>query len=144
MHLRKRLTGMLALAALGAVVIVPLSASPASAATCYGASCNDKNPYDYGCVSDAVTIYTVNHVGTWGTGILQLRYSPSCGAAWAKIVDDGTANTDWIYVQNTLGNFESQGVNFSTGDAFTFMVNDAGYIESQACVGNSGGCTSWW
>jgi hypothetical protein len=143
MHLKRRLIGLLAAFVLSATVIVPLTAGPAAAASCFASSCTGKDPINTGCVNDAQTIYTVNGVGAWGSGTLQLRYSPTCAAAWAKIYNDGSWNFDTISVSNTIGNYESQAVGNSSGAAYTNMVNDLGSIQSIACVGPSQ-CTGWY
>ena len=149
MHLKRRLIGLFAAFALSATVIVPLAASPANAAGCYAGgdpnhiSCNGLDPIKTGCVNDAETIYTVTGVGTWGTGVLQLRYSPTCAAAWAKIYNDGSWSFDTISVHNTVGNSYDVNVGNTSGAAYTDMVNDLGSIQSQACV-SGGACTGWW
>jgi Protein of unknown function (DUF2690) len=146
MYFKKGLIGLMAATALGAGVLVPLSAAaPAFAASCYASSCTGLDPINAGCSGDAETIYTVNGVGAWGTGVLQLRFSPSCDAAWAKISDDGKANGNSIRVQNTLGQWEQSVVNQVGGSEYSDMVDDLGSIESQACVeGVGSACTSWF
>lgn len=146
MRLRKGLFGLLAMITLCTCVIVPLSAAPpAFAAGCYASSCTGLDPVQAGCASDAETIYTINGVGSWGKGILQLRYSPSCAAAWAKIYDDGRVNANNIIVENTLGQWQAAIVSQTDGSEYSNMVNDLGSIESQACVrGPGAACTNWF
>jgi hypothetical protein len=142
---RKHLIGLLSAAILVSGVVVPLSAAPAFAASCYGATCTYKDPIAQGCSNDAVTIYTVNGVGAWGSGTLQLRYSYACGAAWAKVYNDGCCTDEPISIQNSIGDYAYQFVDYWGGDAYTDMVDDVGSITSQACMNSSTvKCTNWW
>ncbi|MFJ2785320.1 MULTISPECIES: DUF2690 domain-containing protein [unclassified Streptomyces] len=110
----------LALAASGLL----LASSPASAATsCYGSSCNGLDPAATICQNDAQTVRT----SAWG---VELRYSPTCRAAWARKTSGGSLDTS-IHVQNT------QGTTYSTyyggsGSVWTRMVNDKD-IQAWAC-----------
>jgi len=146
MRLKRWLMSLLAATALAAGVLIPLSAaSPADAASCYASSCTGLDPNATGCASSAITVYTVNHVGTWGTGVLELRFSLACASAWAKISDDGKANANNIIVSNNAGAWEASIVNQVGGSAYTDMVDDLGSIESQACVhGPGSACTGWY
>ncbi len=65
---------------LGVAVGVTTVAGSAQAATggCYGASCNGRDPS--GLCDDGVTVATT----TVAEGLLELRYSPSCGANWGR------------------------------------------------------------
>jgi hypothetical protein len=66
--------------AVAAAVIIP--AGPASAAVCDGVSCNGLDPNQAGCAADAIT--PVPPVTDQGL-TLELRYSPTCHANWARI-----------------------------------------------------------
>jgi hypothetical protein len=125
------LAGTLAMVGSGLVV----AASPASAATsCYGDSCNGVNPASSVCQNDAVTVDT-------GFTEVELRYSRTCRAAWARKVQGPTGST--IKITNTAG--KSFSVHVSPGaTGYTLMVNDAN-LQSQACEYLDGGgqsCTS--
>lgn len=145
---RKRLVGLFAATALVTGIVVPVTASPAWAVGCFADSCTGKDPISMGCANDAVTIYTKTGVGNWSEGILQLRYSRNCAAAWAKVYDDGSLNNDIAWVSNTQGWTFTRPVDNGGGDAYTDMVDDLGTIQSKACIGHSGSnsstCTSWF
>lgn len=64
-------------------MIVPVST--ASAATCYGNSCEGRDPQNTSCVNDAYTISRMDAItpaGDWGN--LEMRYSPSCYTNWVR------------------------------------------------------------
>ncbi|MFD8974182.1 DUF2690 domain-containing protein [Streptomyces sp. NPDC059593] len=102
----------LALAAAGLF----LSSAPASAATsCYGSGCTGLDPAATVCQSDARTVRTA----AWG---VELRYSPTCRAAWARKTSGASFDTV-IRVHNSRG--ASAGVYYGgNGTAYTAMVDD--------------------
>ncbi|MFI1801933.1 DUF2690 domain-containing protein [Streptomyces sp. NPDC020379] len=106
---------ILALAIPGAVV----AASPASAATsCYGSSCTGLDPSSTTCADDARTV----EVGG-GTGEIQLRYSPSCRAAWARL--QWSRGSGYIKVDNDNGDaYKATVTGSGKTNVFTLMVND--------------------
>ncbi|MGW2722175.1 DUF2690 domain-containing protein [Streptomyces sp. NPDC001492] len=116
------------------------AASPASAATsCYGPTCTGLNPANTVCANDARTIDT-----TWTQ--VELRYSPTCRAAWARRVGGINGGTDSIWVENSDGKAYSVDVpSNASGNYFTAMVDDKG-LWARACdnLGSDGGynCTS--
>ncbi|WP_329275938.1 DUF2690 domain-containing protein [Streptomyces sp. NBC_00691] len=102
-----------------------LSAGPASAATsCYAQSCQGLDPATTVCQNDARTVL-------WDGWLnVELRYSPSCRAAWARL-GSGAAPTD-LKIQNTMGvafyaHYAGNGVS-----AWTKMVNDKD-LKAWAC-----------
>lgn len=86
----KRWLAPLILVAIVASLLAVVVASPASAAACYGSTCNGKNP-DGLCSGDAITVRSMD---VRGEGMLQLRYSPSCKANWGKF---------WFYWRTEAG-----------------------------------------
>ncbi|GAA2718997.1 hypothetical protein GCM10010439_03480 [Actinocorallia aurantiaca] len=70
---------------------VTFTATPASAASCYGGSCDGHMANNYGCGADAITAYsTVNGVKKYarfqyGNAKVELRYSAACYAFWARV-----------------------------------------------------------
>lgn len=62
-------------------------ASPVAAAACWGPSCNGLNPQGR-CDGDARTI---SGRTAWSGQYIELRYSPSCGAAWVRWAPRGTS-----------------------------------------------------
>lgn len=108
------------------------AATPAQAAACYGATCHGKDPQAY-CNGDATTPVP----GIWIGGAsklayLELRYSHSCAAAWARISHakpwapkDAYAPTAWV-IRNTDGATYSCTVPVGGTGCYTRMVNDNG------------------
>jgi hypothetical protein len=94
------------LAATAALVTCLTLAVPGSASASVG------DPIQTGCASDAYTVSTraVTNSGGGVVGQVQVRYSPSCGTNWAKVVSSvGTAyiqaevytTSDWAYYSAT-------------------------------------------
>jgi Protein of unknown function (DUF2690) len=133
---------------LAAAAIVPLASAPASAASCYASSCTFQDPIAMGCAGDAITIYKITGVGVTGKAVLELRYSPGCAAAWAKVYNDISFSNDVAWVTSTQGYTITQPVDTWNGAAYTDMVDDFGSIASKACIGHSGSnsstCTGWY
>ncbi|MFI9747498.1 DUF2690 domain-containing protein [Streptomyces sp. NPDC052494] len=94
-----------------------LASSPASAASsCYASSCEGLDPAATVCQNDARTVYRTGRFG------VELRYSPSCRAAWARADAWSDAPLD-VVVENSLGatyrTHQTGG-----GSTWTRMVND--------------------
>jgi hypothetical protein len=126
------------LALTGGMILV--SAPPAMAAGCWEDSCTGKDPVAMGCAGDAITEGTSYDVGTGGT--LYLRFSPSCMAAWAKVVNAGY----WpqkIWVHNTDSQYQWVTTGWFTGSGYTNMVQDGPDFQAQACADNYP-CTRWY
>ncbi|MFJ9610167.1 DUF2690 domain-containing protein [Kitasatospora sp. NPDC101176] len=123
----------LALALSGAV----LAAAPASAATsCYASSCTGLDPANTTCANDAITVST--------DGPLELRYSPSCRAAWAR--DRNAVPGENVAVQNHPGqSADYSTTTYSGGAIWSAMVNDKD-IQSQASSTSTKGWyrTGWY
>lgn len=119
-----------------------LAAPSAHAASCYAGSCYLKNPNSTGCNSDAVTARS--KTASDGT-VVELRYSATCRAAWARIRNSHVGAE--AFVENTQNQYDSEFV--STGsDVYTLMVNDKD-IQARACYAKNGGsdfsaCTGWY
>jgi len=63
------------------------SALSASSVGCHGTGCRGKDPQAMGCWRDARTLAVRPIPGTAGAGFneyVELRYSPRCGAKWAR------------------------------------------------------------
>jgi hypothetical protein len=65
-------------------LVLPLTASPATAAACYYTSCNGRDPQSTGCSSGARTLTKIPDWEVSGARV-ELRYSPSCHAVWTRI-----------------------------------------------------------
>jgi len=100
-----------------------LSSVPANAAACYGFTCDGVDPLNSGCASDAYTVAGGSFTSPSGRYI-ELRYSPSCGSAWARwSVGGSTATHMTIYSYNkynTLLNYENGHATGMSG--WTLMV----------------------
>ncbi|GGU72644.1 hypothetical protein GCM10010275_04000 [Streptomyces litmocidini] len=104
-----------------------LASSPASAATsCYASSCQGLDPASTICQNDART------VGISGWSNLELRYSPTCRAAWARLADGGPYG-QYVTVSREDGNGAYSTHYYGNGaTVWTAMVNDKD-IKSHAC-----------
>jgi hypothetical protein len=118
---------------IGAVVVMAtavtvLSAAPASAAGCFGHTCNGRNPVAMGCGADAVTI---NHVtqqdnasgGTFGRQVVQLRYSRRCNASWARVIASAGGTAHVTSSSAYMGGFSSttRRTIFASGSVYSNM-----------------------
>ncbi|MEU3570326.1 DUF2690 domain-containing protein [Kitasatospora sp. NPDC036755] len=136
----RTVTTLFGLAA-AATALTGLTAPTASATTtqvtagCYGPSCNGQDPVDMGCNTDA---YTVGWTDS-AKGKIELRYSSSCRANWARI--SGTSVGQEFWVQNTNGNIHGWSATGST--SFGNMVD--GSVEARACIETEDQpiCTGW-
>lgn len=129
---RASLVGMTVLLAVVAGMLAV--ATPASAATrgseqtvqaCSGSACDGRDPAVY-CQSDARTVESIR----LGQALLELRYSPGCRAAWARISNAGynTYNqfTPWATVhRNSDGREYTCYVPRNGTSCYSRMVNDA-------------------
>jgi hypothetical protein len=114
----------------------------AHAASCSGNGCTDKDPHDTGCDADAYTVYNVYVRDNNGNevGLLQLRYSPSCGTNWTRLTSY-VGNT-WL-TANTIRKADSwieYGGPMFTNVVWSDMVYSPGNytVYGDGCVGGSG------
>ena len=54
--------------------------------TCSGNGCNGLDPVATGCDLDAITVTTTGGTVSFRTGTIQLRYSPTCGTNWGRVI----------------------------------------------------------
>ncbi|MCN9244259.1 XRE family transcriptional regulator [Streptomyces sp. RY43-2] len=108
---------------------------------CGGASCTGKDPEAMGCggtLARSATSVTV------GTTLVEVRYSKTCGAAWARIT--GAAQGDTVEVSAGATPRQRGSVDVpGKADAYTPMVAVKSPAEAKACVSlRSGrtGCTA--
>jgi len=87
-----------------------LAAQPASAASCYGDYCSGQDPNASGCAQGA---YTVTSVVWPGSGVLEVRWSPTCKTNWTRLT---------IYPQGRIGTY--------VNNAQLSAVQDTGYTQS--------------
>ncbi|MFH9983394.1 DUF2690 domain-containing protein [Streptomyces sp. NPDC017179] len=99
------------------VALAP-TAQAAPTAGCSGSRCKGLEPTAQGCASDA---YTVTSVST-SQGLVELRYSPSCRANWARI--SNAAPGTWFWVQQCNDGYSEQYyVPSGYTSAYTYMVD---------------------
>ncbi|WP_164842369.1 DUF2690 domain-containing protein [Actinoplanes solisilvae] len=134
--------GVFAVASVATTLMVGVPTA-AQAATCYASTCDNKDPEATGCGADAETKQSLANPD--GGYRLELRYSPTCRAAWARGVayqsfkvqsfSGGTLRKTAYYDAPTTGS--------PTGFRYTRMVNDAGLV-ARACIGGPSQPESTW
>lgn len=111
------------------------SASPATSAPalpagvkCGGAACTGKDPEAMGCGGEFAETVSRTYVGM---ALLELRYSKTCQAAWARVTLAAPGDT----VQVSVGGRTAQsGLVNADNDAYTPMAAVAAPTEAKACV----------
>ncbi|MFB4422438.1 DUF2690 domain-containing protein [Streptomyces sp. QL37] len=124
----------------GALTATP-SADPATSAPrlpagveCSGADCTGRDPEAMGCggqFADTVARETV------GGGLVEVRYSETCGAAWARITRASSGDT----VKITAGPSEQDGTVDGDAEAYTPMVAVKEASDAKACATLASGTT---
>jgi hypothetical protein len=115
-----------------------LSAPAASAATsCLGSTCNGLNPANTTCQNDARTVKT----GAFRD--VELRYSPSCRAAWGRFPNAPKGSK--LEITNSQNKKYATNGPSGGGTYFSVMINDkdvkawaCGYWDSNTQVECSG------
>lgn len=121
-----RIRWTLAASCIAVAAAVAIPAGPASAAVCDGVSCNGLDPNQAGCAADAIT--AAPPVMDQGVK-LELRYSPSCHANWARITP---ARFNWHFtVYNDNGDKQDERALRNYDSYHTNMVN--GNVKAWAC-----------
>ncbi|MFI5802721.1 DUF2690 domain-containing protein [Streptomyces sp. NPDC051561] len=96
---------------------------------CSGDACEGKDPEAMGCGGQ----YAITSArGTVGTTNIEVRYSKTCGAAWARIT--GAANGDKVTVSSDTSAAGQKGLVNAASDAYTPMVAAATADEAKACA----------
>ncbi|TLQ44178.1 XRE family transcriptional regulator [Streptomyces marianii] len=129
----------------GGDVAKPPSAAPTTQAPelpagvkCAGADCTGQDPENMGCGGQFAT--TASRA-TVGTAVVEVRYSRTCGAAWARI----TQATPGDKVRISAGGESEDGLVNADKDAYTPMVAVAAESEANACATlttGTEGCTA--
>jgi hypothetical protein len=113
---------------------------PPAGVECAGASCTGKDPEDMGCGGTQAKTTTSVTVG--GT-LVEVRYSRTCGAAWARITRAAQGDTVEVSVGGAAGQTGSVTAAADT-DAYTPMVAVTDPAAAKACVtpaSGQNGCT---
>ncbi|MFI6863657.1 DUF2690 domain-containing protein [Streptomyces sp. NPDC050421] len=135
MRLTKATFSAAVLAAGLAFTVLPATAQAASATPqggCWGSSCTGKDPDAY-CSGDAYTVSSAK-IGK-SAGVIELRYSPSCEAAWARVTgkrDIYNAGAPWAKVIRNDGRTYSCEYSHTNGNqtsCYTKMVNDHNFTS---------------
>ena len=136
----------------GMITVSPQSASPALAAGCYRESCFGKDPNAMGCTG-AVTL--ASRYGNGGADGIELRYSPVCGAMWARFTHDGFNCCVTVSISEVqqrpitpYGGWGTTGrqtkyFTYTEGTWWTAMNPDVGDDRHRACFDFTGMCTDW-
>ncbi|MFG2558253.1 DUF2690 domain-containing protein [Streptomyces sp. NPDC048496] len=130
----------------GKAAATPSSASPTASAPalpagagCSGADCTGQDPEGAGCGGRSAR--TVSSA-TVGGSLVEVRYSRTCGAAWARITDAVRGDT----VRITAGGAARQDGTVDAGaDAYTPMVSVEKAADAKACAtlaSGTKGCTT--
>ncbi|WP_343239996.1 DUF2690 domain-containing protein [Streptomyces sp. SID12488] len=103
-----------------------LGAPAASAATsCLGSTCNGLNPANTVCQNDARTVKDGPFRG------VELRYSPSCRAAWGRFPD--APRDAKLEIKNSQGKKYTTNAPSGGGTFFSVMINDKD-VTAWACA----------
>ncbi|MFE5402903.1 DUF2690 domain-containing protein [Streptomyces sp. NPDC056580] len=110
----------------GALLAGGLVAAPAASAatSCLGSSCNGVNPGNTTCANDARTVAE----GSGPVTAMELRYSPSCRAAWGRFRISAPSGSK-IVIKNSQG---KQYTTYGSGHFYSVMVNDKD-VKAWAC-----------
>ncbi|MFD5427309.1 helix-turn-helix domain-containing protein [Streptomyces sp. NPDC127084] len=105
---------------------------------CSGADCTGQDPENMGCGGQlAVT----SARATVGTAVVEVRYSETCAAAWARITKAAAGDK----VSISAGDAAENGLVNADGDAYTPMVAATSEAEAKACAtltAGTKGCTA--
>jgi hypothetical protein len=117
---------------LSSVGTVTMNSIPASAATCSGYSCDGLDPNTTGCsagANDTASTYLYNANGSI-VGLLELRYSPSCGTNWTRVTS--YIGIQKLYVRITR---ESDGKGYADVENYQVMWSNMVYAYNiTACA----------
>jgi hypothetical protein len=95
---------------------------------CYGAQCAGKDPENMGCGG---TLAQTVEKAVVGIAQVEVRYSETCGAAWARITAAGVGDT----VRIAAGSAAAQTAEVETDtDAYTPMVAVKNATGAKACA----------
>lgn len=112
------------------LVILIIPQNQVNGATCSGTTCNDKDPYDYGC--SAITKKQIDKSGSSGDLHVELRYSSGCNSTWTRS-SNVQLNIRHLYAELDKNN--------ATYTRLTYEnLNDYSYIWSNMWVSSVGRC----
>ncbi|MEU9064886.1 DUF2690 domain-containing protein [Streptomyces sp. NPDC048430] len=124
----------------GAVAATP-SAAPGTSASqlpagveCSGADCTGQDPEAMGCGGQFAGTVARETVGG---GLVEVRYSETCGAAWARLTQASPGDT----VKIAAGPSEQDGTVDADAEAYTPMVAVKKASDAKACATLASGTT---
>jgi hypothetical protein len=126
--MRKAVVSAITLAGIAPLLFLSAAPRAEAANSCYETGCNGIPAAGTTCANDAEVVEQVYIPGGGGEiGYIQLKYSPSCRAAWARVI----TNLDYgssASVSNTNGNYaDCGGAEGAPGTGCnTAMINDGG------------------
>jgi Protein of unknown function (DUF2690) len=104
-------------------------------ASCYASTCTGHPAASYTCVKDAEVIDSVNlYYSSTLVGNLQLKYSPSCRATWARVISYYDLGSDAAIISNKdFGpNEDCTGADVPNTGCNTTMIDDLSPLTSFA------------
>lgn len=121
-----RKAALLAIAVGGVTPLLLLGAPQAKAATsCYAGGCYNKIAAETTCVNDAYVAEKTNmYDGSTAVGYIELEYSPSCRATWARVISDTSYGSQAEVASSSQTEGCDGGDTPGTG-CNTRMINDA-------------------
>ncbi|MGP3949730.1 DUF2690 domain-containing protein [Streptomyces sp. 7N604] len=104
---------------------------------CIGGACQGQDPSEFGCNADAQVLAERTEPVR-----LQLKYSPTCRAAWGRILEAGIG--DQVVISPAVGK-AAKAVISSGHDNYTKMVAAEGQFRLTACAeaDESSGSPAW-
>ncbi|BBJ43048.1 hypothetical protein SSPO_057660 [Streptomyces antimycoticus] len=109
---------------------------------CAGEDCTGRDPQAMGCGTAATTTADV----TVGTAYVEVRYSKTCRAAWARITRAAPGDVIQIKAPGARGGAaRAQNRAGADGDAYTKMISVDATARTTACAtltGGTRGCTA--
>ncbi|MFE9096135.1 DUF2690 domain-containing protein [Streptomyces sp. NPDC007264] len=124
----------------------PTSARPSAdlpaGVKCSGAGCTGKDPENMGCGGTRATTATSVTVGTT---LVEVRYSRTCGAAWARITRAAQGDSVQVSAGASAPRQTGSVTQAADTDAYTPMLAVKDAAEAKACVtlvSGRKGCTA--
>lgn len=103
-----------------------LVAAPASAAGCYYTSCTDHDPHVQGCdVGPTTTTLGEFTVGSQATLRVELRYSSTCRAVWARATSTAAGAYGYTWLQLAEWTSRTGGSLIGVWDAYIEWMGNA-------------------
>lgn len=118
---------------------------PEFTANCHEYQCDNKDPVQAGCASDARTTDSFNHTYSY----VERRYSPTCKANWARTTitapntDCATAGPVWVERRHHTGYISSTPTSCTWTVMLGWKTSDLPLRVCASGVGLGINCTTW-